>query len=139
MKMILTYFKTIKMKTQLELMLDELISKTSEETMKDVMAAIYELVTTRQTKPLDALVKKLKNYQLTEVIIANKKAYKTLMQMLELQGKTWNDGMPMDSIDPYEGIESDEYLVLCIHKNGVGYYGAKEKTDQLTIGEYAKL
>lgn len=32
--MILTYFKTIKMKTQLELMLEELINKTSEETTK---------------------------------------------------------------------------------------------------------
>jgi len=137
--MILTYFKTIKMKTQLELMLEELINKTSEETMEDLMAAIYELVTTRQTKPLNVLVKKLKNYQLTEVIIADKKAYKTLMQMLELQGKTWNDGLPMDSIDPYEGIELGDYLVLCIYKNGVGYYGAKQKTDQLTIGEYAKL
>jgi hypothetical protein len=31
------------MKTQLELMLDELISKTSEETMKDVMAAMMVL------------------------------------------------------------------------------------------------
>ena len=127
------------MKTQLELMIEELINKTSEETMEDLMAAIYELVTTRQTKPLDVLVKKLKNYRLTEVIIADKKAYETLKQMLELQGKTWNDGLPMDSIDPYEGIKSNEYLVLCINKNGVGYYGAKEKTDQLTLLEYAKL
>jgi|688.fasta_scaffold210158_4 hypothetical protein len=127
------------MKTQLELMLEELINKTSEETMEDLMAAIYELVTTRQTKPLDVLVKKLKNYRLTEVIIADKKQYQTLVNMLQLCGKTWNDGMPMDSIDPWTEIEIDEYLVLCIHKNGVGYYGAKEKTDQLTLLEYAKL
>lgn len=127
------------MKTQLELMVDELVSKTSEQTMSEVMAAIYQVVTTRQTKALDIILTTLKNYQLTEVIITDKKDYKTLNNLLQLCGKTWNDGLPMDSINPYDGLEVGEYLVLCIYKNGVGYYGAKEKTDQLTIGEYAKL
>jgi hypothetical protein len=85
------------------------------------------------------VVKKLKNHKITEVILVNKKQYQTLISMLQLCGKTWNDGMPMDSIDPWQEIESNEYLVLCIYKNGVGYYGAKERNDQLTILEYAKL
>ena len=127
------------MQTQLQLMLNELVAITSEETMIEVMAAINQVVTTRQTKTLDIVVKKLKNHKITEVILVNKKQYQTLISMLQLCGKTWNDGMPMDSIDPYEGIENDEWLVLCIYKNGVGYYGAKERTDQLTLCEYAKL
>jgi hypothetical protein len=127
------------MQTQLQLMLNELVNSTSEETMIEVMAAINQVVTTRQTKALEIVVKKLKNHKITEVILADKKQYETLVNMLQLCGKTWNDGMPMDSLDPYEEIESNEYLVLCIYKNGVGYYGAKERTDQLTILEYAKL
>lgn len=128
------------MEKQLELMLNELVNKTSEQTMIEVMAGLFEVVTTRQTKALDITVKKLKNHQLTEVIITDKKDYETLIQMLQLQGKKWNDGFDLDSIDPYHGgIEDDEYLVLCIYKSGVGYYGAKERTDQLTILEYAKL
>lgn len=127
------------MKTQLQLMVDELANKTSEETMVELMAAVYSLVTTRQTKALDVMAIRLKNYQLTEVIITDKKDYDTLCEVLQLCGKTWNDGLPMDSIDPYDGIEADEHLVLCIYKTGVGYYGAKEKTDQLTVSEYAKL
>ena len=127
------------MQTQLQLMLNELIAITSEETMIEVMAAINQVVTTRQTKALDIVVKKLKNHKITEVILADKKQYQTLISMLQLCGKTWNDGMPMDSLDPWQEIESNEYLVLCIYKNGVGYYGAKERTDQLTILEYAKL
>ena len=126
------------MQTQLQLMLNELVASTSEETMIEVMAAINQVVTTRQTKALDIVVKKLKNHKITEVILADKKQYQTLVNMLQLCGKTWNDGLPMDSIDPYEEIESNEYLVLCIYKNGVGYYGAKERTDQLTLLEYAK-
>jgi cobalamin biosynthesis Co2+ chelatase CbiK len=127
------------MQTQLQLMLNELIAITSEETMIEVMAAINQVVTTRQTKALDIVVKKLKNHKITEVILADKKQYQTLVSMLQLCGKTWNDGMPMDSLDPWQEIESNEYLVLCIYKNGVGYYGAKERNDQLTILEYAKL
>ena len=50
------------MKTQLELMVDELVSKTSEQTMSEVMAAIYQVVTTRQTKALDIILTTLKNY-----------------------------------------------------------------------------
>jgi len=127
------------MQTQLQLMLNELVSSTSEETMIEVMAAINQVVTTRQTKALDIVVKKLKNHKITEVILADKKQYQTLISMLQLCGKTWNDGMPMDSLDPWTEIEIDEYLVLCIYKNGVGYYGAKERNDQLTILEYTKL
>jgi cobalamin biosynthesis Co2+ chelatase CbiK len=127
------------MQTQLQLMLNELVSSTSEETMIEVMAAINQVVTTRKTTTLDIVVKKLKNHKITEVILADKKQYQTLISMLQLCGKTWNDGMPMDSLDPWQEIESNEYLVLCIYKNGVGYYGAKERTDQLTILEYAKL
>ena len=127
------------MQTQIQLMLNELIAITSEETMIEVMAAINQVVTTRQTKALDIVVKKLKNHKITEVILADKKQYQTLISMLQLCGKTWNDGMPIDSLDPWQEIESNEYLVLCIYKNGVGYYGAKERTDQLTILEYAKL
>jgi hypothetical protein len=127
------------MQTQLQLMLNELIAITSEETMIEVMAAINQVVTTRQTKALDIVVKKLKNHKITEVILADKKQYQTLVSMLQLCGKTWNDGMPMDSLDPWTEIESNEYLVLCIYKNGVGYYGAKERNDQLTLLEYAKL
>lgn len=127
------------MKTQLQLMVDELVSKTSEQTMTEVMAAIYEVVTTRQTKALDIILTRLKNYQLTEVIITDKKDYKTLNNLLQLCGKTWNDGLPMDSINPYDGLEVGEYLVLCIYKNGVGYYGTKKQTDQLTLSEYANL
>jgi cobalamin biosynthesis Co2+ chelatase CbiK len=127
------------MQTQLQLMLNELVASTSEETMIEVMAAINQVVTTRKTTTLDIVVKKLKNHKITEVILADKKQYQTLVNMLQLCGKTWNDGMPMDSLDPWTEIESNEYLVLCIYKNGVGYYGAKERTDQLTILEYAKL
>jgi hypothetical protein len=127
------------MKTQLELMVDELVSKTSEQTMSEVMAAIYQVVTTRQTKALDIILTTLKNYQLTEVIITDKKDYKTLNNLLQLCGKTWNDGLPMDSINPYDGLEVGEYLVLCIYKNGVGYYGTKKQTDQLTLSEYVSL
>jgi cobalamin biosynthesis Co2+ chelatase CbiK len=127
------------MQTQIQLMLNELIAITSEETMIEVMAAINQVVTTRQTKALDIVVKKLKNHKITEVILADKKQYQTLVSMLQLCGKTWNDGMPMDSLDPWTEIESNEYLVLCIYKNGVGYYGAKERNDQLTLLEYAKL
>jgi hypothetical protein len=29
--------------------------------------------------------------------------------------------------------------VLCIYKNGVGYYGTKKQTDQLTLSEYVSL
>jgi cobalamin biosynthesis Co2+ chelatase CbiK len=127
------------MQTQLQLMLNELVASTSEETMIEVMAAINQVVTTRKTTTLDIVVKKLKNHKITEVILADKKQYQTLISMLQLCGKTWNDGMPIDSLDPWQEIESNEYLVLCIYKNGVGYYGAKERTDQLTILEYAKL
>jgi hypothetical protein len=127
------------MKTQLELMVEQLLEMTSEETMIQLMAGVYDVVTTRQTKALDPVIKKLKNHKLTEVIITDKKDYESILNMLKLCGKTWNDGMPMDSLDPYEGIESDEYLVLCIYKTGVGYYGTKEKSDQLTVMEYAKI
>jgi hypothetical protein len=127
------------MKTQLELMVEQLLEMTSEETMIQLMAGVYDVVMTRQTKALDPVIKKLKNHKLTEVIITDKNDYESILNMLKLCGKTWNDGMPMDSLDPYEGIESDEYLVLCIYKTGVGYYGTKEKTDQLTVSEYAKI
>jgi hypothetical protein len=127
------------MKTQLELMVEQLLEMTTEDTMIQLMAGVYDVIMTRQTKALDPVIKKLKNHKLTEVIITDKKDYESISSMLNLCGKTWNDGMPMDSLDPYEGIEADEYLVLCIYKTGVGYYGTKEKTDQLTVTEYAKL
>jgi hypothetical protein len=127
------------MERQLELMMNELVKKTSDDIMVETMAALFEVVTSRQTKALEIMVKKLKNTYYTEVIITNKKDYETIINMLELQGKTWNDGFAMDSLDPYCQIEADEYLVLCIHKSGVGYYGTKEQTDQLTILEYVKL
>ena len=120
-------------------MVEELTKKTSENTMVELMAAVYDVVTTRQTKVLDVVVKKLKNHYLTEVIIADKAQYATISNMLDSSGKKWNDGLPMNSIDPYEFINEDEYLVLCIFKNGVGYYGAKLKTDQLTVMEYANM